>query len=237
MNPSFDELRERLLRGGVAPRHVRRYLSELADHLADLRAEEALAGIGEADAQSAALDRLGGIDALAEAMIAQRPLQAMSARAPWAAFGLAPLAVLAGAYLVAGLILWTGWQIFLPGAPSPFRPIHGLAVYYFGVGRLDYFGAPMFVGWAVAILAARQRSPALWPLFGLMLIALAGGVANFYGVPSAVAGEAGHVGIGFDLLSSSDALAGDLRHAALIFALTAAPYLIWRLRQAHRIAA
>jgi hypothetical protein len=40
----FDELRERLLRAGVAPRHVRRYLRELSEHLADLRAEEERAG-------------------------------------------------------------------------------------------------------------------------------------------------------------------------------------------------
>ena len=44
MSKPFGELRERLLRAGVAPRHVRRYLNELDDHLADLRAEEERAG-------------------------------------------------------------------------------------------------------------------------------------------------------------------------------------------------
>src|ERR1700730_5057535 len=63
MAKPFHELRERLLRAGVAPRHVRRYLAELADHLADLRAEEERAGA--LDAERAALARLGGIDALA----------------------------------------------------------------------------------------------------------------------------------------------------------------------------
>jgi hypothetical protein len=53
----FNELRERLLRAGVAPRHVRRYLKELADHLADLTAEEERAGRSGADAESAALAR------------------------------------------------------------------------------------------------------------------------------------------------------------------------------------
>src|ERR1700720_2457956 len=60
MAKPFHELRERLLRAGVAPRHVRRYLAELADHLADLRAEEEGAGRSRADAESAALVRLGG---------------------------------------------------------------------------------------------------------------------------------------------------------------------------------
>src|SRR5436190_18436822 len=42
MAEPFHEVRERLLRAGGTPRHVRRYLTELADHLADLRAEEEL---------------------------------------------------------------------------------------------------------------------------------------------------------------------------------------------------
>ena len=65
MPKPFHELRERLLRAGMAPRHVRRYLSELADHLADLKAEEERAGLNRTDAETAALARLGGIDDLA----------------------------------------------------------------------------------------------------------------------------------------------------------------------------
>ena len=34
----FDDLRARLLVAGVAPRYIRRYIAELEDHLADLRA-------------------------------------------------------------------------------------------------------------------------------------------------------------------------------------------------------
>jgi hypothetical protein len=32
----FENLRERLLRAGVAPRHVQRYLRELSDHYEDV---------------------------------------------------------------------------------------------------------------------------------------------------------------------------------------------------------
>src|SRR5438552_2322388 len=90
MAKPLNELRERLLRAGVAPRHVRRYLAELADHLADLRAEEERAGRSRADAESAALARLGGVDNLAKAMIEQRQFQSWCVRAPWAMFCLAP---------------------------------------------------------------------------------------------------------------------------------------------------
>src|ERR1700734_2137768 len=97
MAKQFSELRERLLRAGVAPRHVRRYLGELTDHLADLRAEERQAGRSRAEAEAAAMLRLGGVDELAQAMIGQREFQSWSVRAPWAAFGVAPLLALAAA--------------------------------------------------------------------------------------------------------------------------------------------
>jgi len=116
MAKPFHELRERLLRAGVTPRHVRRYLTELADHLADLRAEEERAGRSRADAESAALARLGGVDNLAKAMIEQRQFQSWCVRAPWAMFCLAPLCLLAGAYFVACVYLWFGWRIRLSAA-------------------------------------------------------------------------------------------------------------------------
>ena len=131
----FSELRERLLRAGVAPRHVRRYLAELADHLADLRAEEEAAGHSRADAESAALVRLGGTDELARAMIEKRQFQSWCLRAPWATFGVAPLCLLAGAWFVACFILWSGWKIFMPGTDTPFGatagPIYGLRISIF----------------------------------------------------------------------------------------------------------
>jgi hypothetical protein len=46
----LHELRERLLRAGVAPRHVRRYLTELREHWADLTAEEEREGRNPAEA-------------------------------------------------------------------------------------------------------------------------------------------------------------------------------------------
>ncbi len=132
MAKPFHELRERLLRAGVAPRHVRRYLRELAEHLADLRAEEERAGLSRTDAESAALMRLGGMDDLAKAMIGQRQFQSWCARAPWAMFGLAPPFVLAGAWFVPLRLLLLGWKIFLPGADTPFGvQLNGFASLYF----------------------------------------------------------------------------------------------------------
>ena len=225
----FNDLRERLLRAGVARASVRLYLAELADHLADLTEAERRAGRGRAAADAAALFRLGEADGLAKAMIERRQFQAWSARAPWAIFGLAPLVLLAGAYLGAGLILWSGWKMFLPGANTPFVPIHGPAVVYFGLGKLAYFGAPLVIGWTVGMIAARQRSNAVWPMVGLMPVALIAGAVQFHAVRSPPAGAAYRVWMDVPLAG----MAGALLHSVEIFLITATPYVIWRLARAR----
>ncbi len=233
----FTELRERLLRAGVAPRHVRRYLTELADHLADLRAEEERAGLSRADAESAALIRLGGVDDLSKAMIEQRQFQSWCVRAPWAIFGLGPLFLLAGAYFVACLILWSGWKIYLPGTDTPFVPISGFAIVYFNFGRLLYYGAPIFIGWGIALIAARQRFKAVWPAVGLALIALIGGTAQVHASRPAAPGGIGRVSMDFTFGPSVQGISPGLFHALVILSLTVPPYLIWRWQKAHSLSA
>jgi hypothetical protein len=236
MAKPFNELRERLLRAGVAPRHVRRYLTELADHWTDLTAEEERAGRSRADAESAALVRLGGIDDLARAMIEQRHFQSWCVRAPWAVFGLAPLFLLAGAYLVACLILLSGWNIFLPGTDSPFVPVGGFAILYFDIGRLLYYSAPILVGWGIGYVAVRQRLKAVWPMAGLVLIAWMGATAQIQASRTAVPGGLGHIRMNFFTLApSSQAISEDLLRALAILSLSALPYLLWRFKRTHSV--
>jgi hypothetical protein len=231
---SFHELRERLLRAGVAARHVRRYLTELADHLADLRAEEERAGRSRADAEAAALVRLGGMDDLARAMIERRQFQSWCVRAPWAAFGLAPLFVLAGAWLIALFILWSGWKMFLPGADTPFGgPMDGFANLYFQADRALFFGAPILIGWGIGLIAVRQKLTVVWPAAGLVLIGLIAGTTGVQASRTAVPGGFGHIGVNLTLGQTDPLLPYGLLHGLVILALTALPYLIWRLRAAH----
>jgi hypothetical protein len=233
MAKPFNELRERLLRAGVAPRYVRRYLTELADHLADLRVEEERAGRSRADAESAALVRLGGIDDLVKAMIEQRQFQSWGVRAPWAMFGLAPLVLLAGAWFVALLILWSGWKIFLPGADTPFVPTDDLReFFYFNIGRSLYFGAPILIGWGIGLVAIRQRSKAFWPTVGLVAIALIGGTAQVHASRTAVSVGVGHISMDFILGHSVHGVPDGLLHALLILSITLLPWVIWRLQKA-----
>lgn len=236
-NP-FHRLSEHLLEAGVARRHIRRYLGELSDHLADLKAEEERGGLSPAEAQSAALARLGSVEDLARAMTAKPEFQSWSVRAPWAIFGLAPVFSLAAAWFVALLILWTGWQMFLPGAASPFGiaqpgPIYGLENIYFQTGRMIYFGAPFLIGWMISGLAVRQRLGAIWPAAGLALVAVAVGTARVHAFRPSNSGGIGHVSLGFALGPSTQAISGSLIHAVVILTLTALPYLIWRVQKAR----
>jgi hypothetical protein len=238
MAKQFSELRERLLRAGVAPRHVRRYLGELADHLADLKAEEREAGRSRAEAEGAAMARLGGVDELAEAMIGQREFQSWSVRAPWAAFGVAPLLVLAGAWYVALFMLWSGWNFFMPGSDTPFVRLQGVEILFFGVGRTIFFGAPVLIGWGVLLMAARQRLNALWPVVSLVLIALIGGSGQVHVSRTRVAGGLGYIGMNFNVGPGSlGGVPAGVVHALVILLITALPYAVWRLQRARSFAA
>ena len=237
MATQFRELRERLLRGGVAPRHVRRYLSELADHFADLTEEEQQSGRNLAGARSAALVRLGKTDDLANALLEQRQFQSWCARAPWVMFAFVPLISLGAAYLVACLYLWSGWKFFLPGADTPFRalaaPTYSLTNMYFQAGKFYYYSAPVLVGWTIGIVAARQRMKTVWLAVGLLLIAWMGATARIQAGQTAVPSGLGHISMEFFTLDSpSQTISQSMLSALVIFILAILPYLVWRLRRA-----
>jgi hypothetical protein len=161
--------------------------------------------------------------------------QSWCARAPWATFGLAPLFLLAGAYLVACSILWLGWKAFLPGADTPFGGgrMYGFANLYFQFGKLYYFSAPILVGWGIELIAFRQRAKAVWPVIGLVLIAWMGAAARIQAGRTAVPGGLGHIRMDFALGPSVQSLHDGLFHALMILLLTVLPYLHWRFKKAR----
>src|SRR3954470_19062621 len=86
----FEGLRETLLKGGIAPRHVRRYLGELSEHLEDLIKEQQALGYDAEDADVRARALLGEDPELAAAMLEQKRFRSLPARAPWLVFLLLP---------------------------------------------------------------------------------------------------------------------------------------------------
>ena len=239
MPKPLRKLRERLLRAGVAPRHVRRYLKELAEHLADLTAEEKAAGRAGADAEDAALARLGNIDELADAMIRQRQFQSWTSRAPWLAFSAGSLAALAAAYLIACALLLCGWKLFLPSAETPFghglSGMHALAKLYFVADKSWYYGAPIVIGLGVAIIAIRQRLKSIWPVIGLGLIAYMAATARINANRVALHDKFTVSMSFFSLPSSRAAASGELLYAVAIFSLSILPYLVWRFGSADSL--
>src|ERR1043166_2931427 len=102
-HPRFKDLQEKLLRAGIAPRHVRRYLGELRQHYDDLDAEENEAGVSGVAAEQAASARLGSDSELTAAMLSQPELRSISARYPWAVFGIGSAVFLSASLFFATL--------------------------------------------------------------------------------------------------------------------------------------
>jgi hypothetical protein len=160
-------------------------------------------------------------------------------RAPWAVFGLAPLLLLAGAYFIACLYLWSIWKMFMPAADTPFGvrwtgPPYALQNLFFQFGKFYYFGAPILVGWGIGLIAARQRMNAIWPTVGLFLIALIGGTAEIHASRTGVPNGLGHIRMDFFALGpSAQGVHEGMFHALVILLVTVLPFLIWRLQKVH----
>jgi hypothetical protein len=177
--PRFDQLRERLLHAGVAPRHVRRYIAELRDHFDDLAREETAAGAAPALAQSKARARLGSDDALAQVMLARPGVRSISARFPWAVFGLAPVAMIVATLFVA--IVLEGGAIFLAGRlmhrSNPFGaapPSEWVNWAILAWNALATYAAPLGIAVVLCIVGLRQRMSAAWIFTGISIACVVG---------------------------------------------------------------
>ena len=157
-------------------------------------------------------------------------------RAPGAIFGLGPALLLSGAYLIALLLLWSGWRMFLPDADTPFgRPMFGFENIYFQAVRFLYFGAPVLIGWGAGIAAARQRAKAVWLSAGLALIALAAAMNRVHASRTEVPHGFGHIRMGIAFGTSVASIADRLFYALVILSLAVLPYLVWRLQRARSL--
>jgi hypothetical protein len=166
----FGDLRETLLKGGVAPRHVRRYLAELGDHLKDLEAQQREAGYDAHDALTCARAKLGSDAELAAAMLEQKQFHSWTARAPWAVFLLLPpFAAIATSMIFIGSLVLIGkhYHFLDMHAPLPPQWFQTLATDVVAIANLVVMPlvATLFV-----TLAARQRLKLVWPLAATALL-------------------------------------------------------------------
>ena len=164
----FEGLRENLLKGGIAPRHVRRYLAELSEHLDDLTERQRAQGYDGEDAQLRARALLGEDRELAAAMLEQKSLRSIAARAPWLVFGLLPpFAVTAAMLVPLGILVLIGKALGL-AAKGAARPhwFEVLATATAACANLVFF--PLVSVLFVA-LVARHRLSLYWALVAVAL--------------------------------------------------------------------
>lgn len=217
MPRQLEALRTRLLRSGVAPRHVRRYVDELADHLEDLSTEERAAGASPERARAHALKRLGDVDDLAAAIIRRPVFKSLSARAPVLAYVVAPSAalVLMALFAFAGLVGASG--SFRSGEAQPTWLALAASVLALCINQY----LPLLIGWWVAWTADQRRAPWLWPAGGMMLLALVS-AAGQVSVALPRPGSPGEIDVVPSL--TPEHAGASILHLGLALGLTLAPF-------------
>jgi hypothetical protein len=221
----FASLAERLLRGGIAPRHVRRTIFELQCHSNDLVSEFTAADVSIEESEARASARLGTDDVLVESILARSELRSWASNWPWVAFGLLPLITLP-AFFFASLFLLAGIFEFAHHAlgvlPATSGGLQFLRTIFLTV---SVWLSPLVVAGTACFLAGRQRAPMVWPVIGTIIIGIIGALTNA-GLDWPVAAPKGALsaGIGF---STSSVLAPATRAAVtLVFVLV--PYVWWQ---------
>jgi hypothetical protein len=218
----LEDLAERLLRGGVGYRHVRRYIGELRDHYDDAVRSETARGASAESAHALALARLGTMDDLARGMIARPELRALSTRFPklWSC-GL-PTALWLGTFLViivSFINVTKGFNlggIANGGSPELAHWQEPADTFLFLLVRV----LPVVVGGFMLMLALRQRMEMSWPLIGVALLAGLSGTAETSLIFSTSPGTAGEFSFGFGM--SPEILA----RSAGMFALMLTPLVV-----------
>jgi hypothetical protein len=233
MPAHFEDLRERLLRAGVAPRHATRYLTELTEHLEDLSAEERLAGCDDEAAQRSALARLGDIDSLAKTMIDRKEFRSWSHRVPWAVYFLGPLAAVFAFNFLSLLLLALVLEFYGSGAGQHPMPLPAWLIYT-KTSNFNLFLLPLLFGWAISFLAVRQKVKPEWPIVGLVGVAVFCGLQTYHIEWSPVPNGVTNISVGWAFLPGhAITLAAGVR-LVLNLMLTLTLFTLWRSWRLHR---
>jgi hypothetical protein len=229
--PDFYWLRERLVREGVAPKHVRRTIAELRDHHTDLFAEAFARGCSVEDAEREASTRLGDEDFLAAEVLARPELRTWAYRWPWIAYGVTPTLLLVLAFVA--LLLLLGLSHVARTDQGTFSARWGspAAVWsVFGAMRLFYsVGLPVVLAGACCFVAGQRGVASRWPLMGVVIASVVGAALHFNIVwPH---GPEANGALSLQLTVPPFPGSGDaMLRAVATCAVTLGPFLWWRKR-------
>jgi hypothetical protein len=174
----FENVREQLLKAGIAAGHVNRYVVELREHLADLINRERANGADAREAANKACTIMGSDAQLVQAMLDRSPPRALSAKAPWAVFGVLPVvAIIATSWIIAMIMM----RLLMPvraAVPADMPSLYQALITAVTI-LTGYLVGPLLATLCVAT-ALRQRLNSAWVWAGLALIALFSGAFVFH---------------------------------------------------------
>jgi hypothetical protein len=178
----FRPLGQRLLSAGIAPRHVRRLVMELASHYESLVEEEMARGQPIELARSVARNRLGTDDEIARKVLEEPGLRSWGARWPFTICGLAPLLGLAASAVAILAVLAAAFEVSNRSHTAWATDTSDIALWVRhgteATGWLIMYGLPVLWSWALAQYAATRRLRRLWPLTGFVMTAALGAATN-----------------------------------------------------------
>ena len=179
--PEFAYLEDKLLRGGIAPHHVKRTVNELQHHYLDLYEAAMNSGISAEQAKPEALATLGEEKDLVKQMLSEKHLRTWSSRYPWAIYGLGPLFL---ATLVSTapigvfeslVILSEDMTIYLMPHWMQNSLIQSLIN---GIFFLATYIMPLIIMGCMWFQISKRRDSLVWPVIGTTLLCVAAASYN-----------------------------------------------------------
>ncbi len=204
----FDSLRERLIQGGVARRHVKRTLTELHDHYDDALDDGLAQGLSREAAAEAAWQRLGAEDEIVGNVLARPELQSLPARYPRAVFGAGPVALWFAITALSILLIMAITKAFqLAGLlPMPGKATHIEPMWLQSLGHALMFTymriLPVIIGAIIAVMAARHRLVPRWTAAGAFVVSLLSAFATWALIFPTIPGEPGELQLGFGVAAN-----------------------------------
>ena len=170
---NFVRLRIRLLKGGVAPKFVKRTIQELQQHLDELIAQEKSDGTSEAEARAVAFSKLGDEEKILNETLARKELLSWSHRYPKSVFLILPVISyfaiaffsltigLGGVRTIFGVDIYNDWPAW--------NILYSQVLMFF----MEYVLAPL-LAFSLALLAIHRNVGLLWPIVGILIVCFFG---------------------------------------------------------------
>jgi hypothetical protein len=168
----FESISERLLKAGVAPRHVSWYVGELEDHLDELKMQFRRSGCSGEEAELLARARLGDENELVLAMLEQPGVRAWSTRMPWLVFSVVPTGMALALFFIPLVVLKL--ISHFGGRVAPLKIMDASSFMTFAHYLVDASNlviAPA-ISAVFALLVVRQRLHYRWALLAAVSIAV-----------------------------------------------------------------